>query len=63
MAVSLLQPSREEVLGPILNLARLRNLTVYDAAYLDLAMRRSIALATEDTDLRRAAERVGVVLV
>jgi predicted nucleic acid-binding protein len=31
-------------------------LTVYDAAYLELAVRRSLPLASLDTELRRAAQ-------
>lgn len=46
----------------VLNLARQEGLTVYDAAYLELAMREGIALATLDDDLREAAQRVGVPL-
>jgi predicted nucleic acid-binding protein len=36
------------------------NLTPYDAAYLDLALRRSLPLATTDTDLKKAALAEGV---
>ena len=36
------------------------NLTPYDAAYLDLALRRSSPLATADADLRKAALAQGV---
>jgi predicted nucleic acid-binding protein len=38
-------------------------LTVYDAAYLELAQRRGLPLATLDTDLRRAASAEGVILL
>ena len=38
-------------------------LTVYDAAYLELAMRERIPLATLDDDLRTAARAAGVPLV
>ena len=38
-------------------------LTVYDAAYLELAKRKSLPLATLDTDLIRAASAEGVPLV
>lgn len=55
--------SVEHVLGPILILARSQNLTMYDAAYLELAMREGLPLATLDDDLREAATRVGVPLV
>jgi predicted nucleic acid-binding protein len=43
-------------------LARAERLTVYDAAYLELAMRRGAVLATLDADLAKAAKRVGVPL-
>lgn len=39
-----------------LALARKHKLTSYDAAYLELAIRRSLALATLDLDLRKAAQ-------
>ena len=41
-------------------LARKHKLTSYDAAYLELAMRRGVALATLDTNLRKAAATEGV---
>ena len=44
-------------------LARQHALTAYDAAYLELAIRLGIPLSTLDTDLRRAAQAVGVTLV
>ena len=43
--------------------ARQYKLTSYDAAYLDVAMRASLPLATLDVDLRKAAEAAGVPLV
>jgi predicted nucleic acid-binding protein len=43
-----------------LNLARSQGLTLYDSAYLELAMRRSLPLATLDKALRAAAEKCGV---
>jgi predicted nucleic acid-binding protein len=46
--------------GDILSLARQHRLTVYDAAYLELALRRGAALASLDADLRRAAKTLGV---
>ncbi len=44
-------------------LAERHRLTVYDAAYLELAQRRGLPLASLDNELRAAAEAVGVVLV
>lgn len=39
------------------------HLTAYDAAYLDLASRKGVALATLDSALRRAAPTQGVPLI
>jgi predicted nucleic acid-binding protein len=46
--------------GETLALARAHNLTVYDAAYLDVALRSGVGLATQDNALRAAALRLGV---
>ena len=46
----------------ILDIASENDLTSYDAAYLELAKRRGLALATADRALRRAAPREGVSL-
>lgn len=40
--------------------ARQQNLTAYDAAYLELALRRGLPLATLDANLKRAAKDLGV---
>jgi predicted nucleic acid-binding protein len=45
-----------------LQLARRFHLSAYDAAYLELAMRRAIPLATLDANLRAALTRTGVAL-
>ena len=47
----------------ILDLAREQGLTAYDAAYLELAMRLGVPLATKDGALTAAAARVGVVAI
>ncbi len=47
-------------LREILTLARAEGLTTYDAAYLELAMRKGLPLATKDRTLRDAAKRAGV---
>ena len=49
-------------LGDTLNLARRYRLSAYDAAYLELAMRTGLKLATLDYDLAKAAEKAGVPL-
>ena len=43
-------------------LAVAHQLSVYDAAYLDLAQRRKLALGCKDGPLRKAARRAGVSL-
>lgn len=55
------QPPR--VLTEVLALARYHGLTVYDASYLDLAVREGVPLATLDERLAEAARRAGVPLV
>jgi predicted nucleic acid-binding protein len=47
----------------ILALGEKHNLTVYDAAYLELAQRRQLHLGTLDADLRKAAQTEGVALL
>ena len=46
-----------------LHLAERHGLTVYDAAYLEIAARRKIPLATLDRQLRAAAANEGVQLL
>ncbi len=46
----------------ILNVARIHNLSAYDAAYLELAIRRAIPLATLDGKLKAAAKKAGIKL-
>jgi predicted nucleic acid-binding protein len=47
----------------VLGLARRHGLTVYDAAYLELAQRQALSLATLDSMLAQAAERERIPLV
>jgi predicted nucleic acid-binding protein len=60
---------RIEFAGPpvggelLLPLTRRYGLTAYDAAYLELARRKSLPLATLDKDLIRAARLAGVALL
>ena len=49
--------------GHVFPLCRDQALTSYDAAYLDLAIRSQLPLATLDDDLRRAATSLGVELL
>jgi predicted nucleic acid-binding protein len=52
-----------QALTSTLQLACWHRLSSYDAAYLELALRQGLALATLDTDLQRAAVQSGVGLV
>ena len=47
----------------VLMLARRHRLTVYDASYLELALRRGLPLASLDGELRQAATACGVALL
>lgn len=46
-----------------LRLSDMHGLTVYDTAYLELALRLSLPLASQDAQLRRAATKCGVPLL
>jgi predicted nucleic acid-binding protein len=46
-----------------LSLARQHTLSVYDAAYLELALRRGASLASLDITLRTIARKLGVKLL
>lgn len=46
----------------VLELAMKHNLSAYDAAYLELAIRDSLPLATLDAKLQAACKKAGVVL-
>ena len=58
-----IQTDSEAVLDTVVSLARMHNLSVYDAVYLELAKRRDAALASLDGALLRAAAEEGVELV
>jgi predicted nucleic acid-binding protein len=46
--------------GDTLSLSRTHNIIIFDAAYLELALRLALPLASIDTTLRRAANAAGV---
>ena len=54
------QTDTEANLDTVFHLARLYNLTMYDAMYLELALRHGLPLATLDRRLARAASDAGV---
>lgn len=50
-------------MGSIYTLAKMEELTVYDAAYLEIAVREGLPLATFDKALKKAAQRNNVSLL
>ncbi len=50
-------------LGAVMEVGRTHSLTSYDAAYLELAMRRGLPLATLDNRLADAARQANVTLI
>ena len=63
LAITVDEGSLAAAWAATLALARAQGLTVYDAAYLELAARLGLPLATQDTRLRAAAGRLGVPLL
>jgi hypothetical protein len=55
--------SRPCALGALIRVATEYQLTIYDAAYLELAERIGAPLASLDSDLQKAALAAGVVLL
>lgn len=50
-------------MGSIYALAKTEQLIIYDAAYLEIAIRENLPLATFDKALKKAAQRLGVLLL
>lgn len=63
LPVTVDETSLTKVFASVLDLAREYDLTVYDASYLELAMREGTPLAVLDPDLLRAAPLAGVELL
>ncbi|MFM6127779.1 MAG: type II toxin-antitoxin system VapC family toxin [Sphaerospermopsis kisseleviana] len=63
LPISIDPPSIGTAWHDCLALARSHRLTAYDAAYLELALRRGLPLATRDKALQEAARREGVLLL
>ncbi len=53
----------DDATGRVLQLARSFDLSSYDAAYLDLALRRGVAIASVDERLVAAARTAGVTVL
>lgn len=63
MAITVDSSTAARALGDTLQLARRFKLSSYDAAYLELALREGLPLATLDADLQSAIKQVGGSLV
>jgi predicted nucleic acid-binding protein len=63
LTISVDDTAPERAFAEILTLARDLELTVYDAAYLELAIRERLPLATLDRALQNAAREAGVELL
>ena len=60
LPISVEEASKERVWTEVLSLSRAHGLSAYDAAYLELALRRGLPLATLDNQLKRVASALGV---
>lgn len=56
-------PTTLSAMIPMIGFAQENGLTVYDAAYVQLALARNAELATFDNAMRQAAGRLGVTLI
>jgi predicted nucleic acid-binding protein len=63
LPISVVTETPAHVITSVVALAREQGLSVYDASYLDLAMREGLPLATLDDRLRDAARRCSVPLL
>jgi predicted nucleic acid-binding protein len=63
LPISIDPETDQQAWGATVRLAARHKLTVYDAAYLELAQRRGLPLATLDKELRDAASAEGVILL
>ena len=57
------QETPERMTHEILSLARHHDLSTYDASYLDLALRKGLPIATQDRQLKSAAQSCQVALI
>jgi predicted nucleic acid-binding protein len=63
LSIDVDQDTPYRAFGEILALARGHGLTAYDAAYLELAMRSGVPLATKDLALAAGARSLGVEVI
>lgn len=63
LPIELVDLPLERALKTVLDLGRAHMVSTFDAAYLELAMREGLPLATQDNQLRSAAQRLAVPVV
>lgn len=63
MGISIDASTAQRALYTTLDLARQFRLSAYDAAYLELALRENLPLATLDAQMQTAAREAGVILI
>ena len=63
LPISVIPVGAEQAFEQLLPLARQQRLTHYDAAYLELALRQGLPIATLDAEIRQAANVTGVPLL
>jgi predicted nucleic acid-binding protein len=63
LAVALDPEGSDRAFRELLDLARSERLSMYDAAYLELALRLGLPLASKDAKLRNAASGLGLALL
>jgi len=56
LPIHVIQEPPERMTKEILALAREKQISTYDASYLDLAMRKGLPIATQDSGLKKAAK-------
>jgi predicted nucleic acid-binding protein len=63
LPVSVESIEADRAFSQVLSVARQHQLTEYDAAYVELALRKGLSLATADEELCQAARAAGIPLV
>jgi predicted nucleic acid-binding protein len=63
LSISIQPPTGVASMLPLLAFAREHGLTMYDAAYVQLALNRTAQLATLDSAMSKTAGRLGIKLV
>ena len=57
------ESSFERIGKDVLSLSREHKITVYDASYIELALRKDLALASFDKEIIKVCKKIGVVVI